>query len=114
MSENKNSDKFQLRMPSDIKAEIKQSADMAGVSMAAYMIECATSKDKIVILNKSGEIAKALTEIVIHTEHSLRGKDITTELERRILSVLEEVSYKLSVILDEITIMHNGESDGDV
>ena len=114
MSDNKNSDKFQLRMPSDIKAKIKQIADMAGVSMSAYMIECATSEDKIVIFNKSGEIAKSLTEISIYTERALRGKDITTELERRILSVIEEVSYKFSVILDEVTMIHSSESDGDI
>ena len=61
--ENKITPRIQFKVSQEVKDAIHQRAAAANLSVSDFLRTAALSDDKVVFLNESGSIAKALTEI---------------------------------------------------
>lgn len=105
MKTQKNETNVQFKIGAEQKEQLRKMAEDANLSMTDYIKQSVFS-EKNIILDKGGSIAAALTEIQILLDRALRGKDITTELEIKLLNTLEEVRCKFSVITEQLTDFH--------
>ena len=115
MKTNTNDTTLQIKLKDSEKAQIKEMADNSNLSMTD-LIKTTLFSEKVIFLDKGGSIAAALTGIQIELQKALRGKELTSELEVKLLNVLEVVLDKFSLITEQLTDIHpddeNDESEG--
>lgn len=105
--ENKITPRIQFKVSQEVKDAIHQRAAAANLSVSDFLRTAALSDDKVVFLNESGSIAKALTEININLDRALRGREITTDVEKELLDKLSDLYDIFYEVLDKISNINN-------
>ena len=111
MGTDKKSTTIQVKMSQSIKDEIERRATTANVTTSEYIRTVAVSDGKFIVLDKGGDIAKALIDISIMLEKALIAKEISAEIEQNLLATLDDVYAKFDDIMDKLTDIHNDESE---
>ena len=93
---------LQVKVTPEIKEAIFERAAAAELTLSDYIRTVALSDTKVIFLDRGGSIAKSLAEININLDRALRGKDITTEVERELIAALNNVSNSLHIIFDKL------------
>lgn len=93
---------LQVKVTPEIKEAIFERAAAADLTLSDYIRTVALSDTKVIFLDRGGSIAKSLAEININLDRALRGKDITTEVERELIAALNNVSNSLHIIFDKL------------
>lgn len=89
---------IQVKVTPNAKEKIGQRAKAAGLNISEYIRVAALSDKKIIFLNGSGSIAKALAEININLDRALRGREITTDVEKVLIEkfdILYDAFYEI-------------------
>jgi len=94
---------IQVKVSEEIKNKIVKRAKAADLNTSEYMRVSAVSDKKVVFLNSSGSIAKSLAEISINLDRALRGREITTTVERDLLEKFSDVYDIFYEILDKLS-----------
>ncbi len=104
---------IQIKVSPEIKKKIELRALQASMTTSEYIRTVSLAENSIIVLDKGGYIARSLIEISTLIERSLRGKDITTELENKLLSVLDETNEKFDVITEQLTDIHSFDNESE-
>lgn len=103
---------IQIKVTNEQKEIIKDKAKCLDMTMSDFIKVSVLSDNKNIFLDKGGGIAAALTQIQIELSSALRGKEITSETEVKLLAVMEDVLDKFSKITEQLTeINQDGEVD---
>lgn len=102
-NEKKKTPTIQLKVSQEIKDKISQRAKAAELTISDFMRIAALSKDKVFFLNESGSIAKSLAEININLERALRGREITTDLEKELIEKFGDIYDTFYEVLDNLS-----------
>lgn len=106
-NEKKTTLSIQFKASKEIKDKITQRANAAELSTSDFLRAAALSDDKIIFLNESGSIARALAEININLDRALRGKEITTDVEKEMLEKFSSLYDIFYDVLDKISNINN-------
>lgn len=102
-NEKKKTPTIQLKVSQEIKDEIAQRAKAAELTISEFMRIAALSEDKVFFLNESGSIAKSLAEININLERALRGREITTDVEKELIEKFGNIYDMFYEVLDSLS-----------
>lgn len=103
-----------IRLSKEEKQLIDDAAKRIGVSSSQYIRSLALSKDKLVFLDESGSIAKAITQLQIDFAMATRGKALSTEGEEYISGLLDDINAKFDELIEYTTQIDIDEDDEEV
>lgn len=106
-NEKKTLQAIQFKASPEVKNEITQRAKAAGLNVSEFIRSAVLSDDKIVFLNESGSIAKSLAEININLERALRGREITTDLEKELIEKFGDIYDLFYEVLNSLSNINN-------
>lgn len=98
--------KLEVKVTPEVKEEITKRAKAANLTLSEYIRIVALSNSKVIFLDSGGSIAKALTEICINLDRALRGKEITTEIEKELIESFNDVYDIMYNIFDMLQNMN--------
>ena len=107
MDNTKSTQTIQIKLPAETKDKISQRAKAAEMTVSDFMRTAALSDSTMLFLNESGSIAKSLAEISINLDRALRGRDITTDIEKELLIKFGDVFDCFLDVLNQISDMNN-------
>lgn len=102
-NEKKKTPTIQLKVSQEIKDEIAQRAKAAELTVSEFIRAVVLSDDKVVFLNESGSIAKSMAELSINLDRALRGREITTDVEKELLEKLGDIYDIFYDVLDSLS-----------
>lgn len=102
-NEKKKTPTIQLKVSQAIKDEITQRAKTAELTVSEFIRAAVLSDDKVVFLNESGSIAKSLAELSINLDRALRGREITTDLEKELIEKFGNIYDMFYEVLDNLS-----------
>jgi len=103
-----------IRLSKEEKQLIDDAAKRIGVSSSQYIRSLALSKDKLVFLDESGSIAKAITQLQIDFAMATRGKALSAEGEEYISGILDDINAKFDKLIEYTTQIDIDEDDEEV
>ena len=81
----------QVKFSPEMKEKLGLKAKAANLNVSEYIRVSALSNEKVIFLNESGSIAKSLAELSLNLDRALRGREITTELEDKMMEKFHDV-----------------------
>lgn len=106
-NEKKSTPAIQFKVSKEVKDKITQRAAAADLNVSEFLRYAALSDDKVVFLNESGSIAKALAEININLDRALQGCEITTDVEKKLLEKFSDIYDIFYEVLNKISDINN-------
>lgn len=106
--------KIAIRISKEEKQLIDDAAKRIGVSSSQYIRSLALSKDKLVFLDESGSIAKAITQLQIDFAMATCGKALSAEGEEYISGLLDDINAKFDKLIEYTTQIDIDEDDEEV
>jgi uncharacterized protein (DUF1778 family) len=103
-----------IRGSKEEKQLIDDATKRIGVSFSQYIRSLALSKDKLVFLDESGSIAKAITQLQIDCAMATRGKALSAEGEEYISGLLDDINAKFDELIEYTTQIDIDEDDKEV
>ncbi|MBP5432345.1 hypothetical protein [Ruminococcus sp.] len=113
MENGKKDTEIKFRCPIAKKAEFKECADEVGLTMSDFIRTLIFGKEKLVILSKGAEIAKALFLIHTDLEYFRSNGGIPDESVRAITEALNDVSSQLNAVSEKLTDIHNDNEEAE-